>query len=140
MKRAMIVPLFLVCYSSCFAQKDSLQVQEDDHVIFEPVEIEARWLGGVNAWKKFIAENLRYPKKAKKQFLPGTVHTIKATFIVNIDSSITNIEITDDPGYGFGKEIRRLILSGGKWKPAMQNGRVVKAYKRELFVFRRPDQ
>jgi len=140
MRKKILIPLFLFFSIPGFAQKDTVTRTEEENVIFQPVEIEARYLGGYAAWKKFKEDNLRYPKKARKKFAPGTSSTIKATFIVNTDSTLSDIKIVDDPGYGFGKEIKKFLLSSGKWKPAMQNGRIVKAYKSELFLFRRPDQ
>ena len=135
MKKTVLLSLFSLLRLAAYTQEDS-----SGNSIFQPVEIEAVYKGGSKAWKEYVAANLHYPKKASKHFPAGTEHRVKAKFIVEKDSTISGITVIDDPGYGFGKEIKRLILSSGKWKPAMQNGRIVKAYKTQEFIFRKPDQ
>ncbi len=127
--------IFSTC---CMAQVDSTKREEDENAMFQRVEIESQYSLGLAAWENYVAKNLRYPKKARKQFAAGTVHHLTVQFVVGRDSTVSDLIAKDDPGYGLGDEAKRLVLVGGKWIPAVQNGRVVAAYKRVVFVFRRP--
>ena len=137
-----IVLLLSVLFSAtcCMAQVDTARKEEDENVKFEPVEVESQYAQGPAAWATYVAENLRYPKKARKQFAPGTVHRVEVQFVVTRDSTVADIIIKEDPGFGLGDEARRLVMLGGKWIPAKQNGRVLAAaYKRVEIVFKRPE-
>lgn len=139
MKPVFFTLLFMVPSCCVFSQTDSsLQKKEIDGPRFERVEVEARYKGSFASWNNYVEENIRYPKKAKRHFAPGTEHRLRAKFVVERDGSITFIQIENDPGYGLGKEVIRLIKESGNWEPALQNGRVVKAFKSQDIVFKRP--
>lgn len=100
---------------------------------FEKVETEARFKGD---WSKFQAANLKYPKKAEKKGITGTV-TVE--FVVGLDGHIGHITLSRYSAPAdqlLVKEAIRLIgLTDGQWTPARQNGRPVKAYCRQPVNF-----
>jgi protein TonB len=101
---------------------------------FETVEIEASFPGGVQAWARFLNKNFRYPDEAMSQGLGGTV---VVQFVVDVDGNVSNVEVVSGPeDGGLREEAVRVIKKSGKWVPALQNGRSVKAYRRQPVVFR----
>jgi protein TonB len=99
----------------------------DASIIFTKVEVEAEYPGGKQAWIQYLTQNLKYPLPAVAKKIQGTV---VVQFIVNQDGSISNIQAISVP-----EELRdetvRIIRKSGKWSPARQNGKTVKAYKKQ---------
>jgi periplasmic protein TonB len=56
-------------------------------------------------------------------------------FIVDKKGNISNVSAETNLGYGMEKEVIRVIKKGPKWIPAIQNGKVVKAYRRQPITF-----
>lgn len=55
---------------------------------------------------EFIYKNLKYPAAARSARIEGTVIT---TFLVNIDGTLSNLQIKTPLGYGCDEEALRLI-------------------------------
>ncbi|AZI26956.1 energy transducer TonB [Pedobacter sp. G11] len=91
----------------------------------EQVETVAEFPGGINKARQFIANNLKYPKKAVEHGVNGTV---QAKFTIEVDGSLTNIDIVKKLGYGCDEEVIRVLKSMPKWKPAILKGKSVKSY------------
>ncbi|WP_300599708.1 M56 family metallopeptidase [Niabella sp.] len=100
--------------------------------IFTKVEYDATFPGGPEAWKRFLQANLRFPEKNN---VPAGTYTAIVQFIVDQDGIISDIKLVTDPGYDFGFEAKRVIQLSGKWNPAIQNKRVVKAYRKQPITF-----
>ncbi|MCC6411063.1 MAG: TonB family protein [Saprospiraceae bacterium] len=82
------------------------------------------FIGGEQALKKYIDENLRYPPLAKEYAIQGRV---VVTFVVETDGSLTNPQIIKDIGAGCGKEALRLVAVMPKWQPGTTGGKPVRA-------------
>ena len=122
-----------VYYKVTFKTEDATANQEIDK-IFQKVEVEAKFEGGVKEWGKYLSENLRYPDVAIKEKVQGSAII---QFIVTTDGTIKDVSILHDPGAGLGTEAARVIKnSTGKWTPALQNGRKVTSYKKQPITFR----
>ena len=87
------------------------------------IDKEPEFPGGQEAFNKFVAENLRYPKIASENGVEGTV-VLK--FVVEENGSITHIEISRDIGNGCGMEAQRLVRSMPRWTPGQHQGRPVR--------------
>jgi TonB family protein len=92
--------------------------------IFVFTEQHPEFPGGDNARIQYISENVNYPKKAREK---GTQGTVYASFIVEKDGSISNVEILRGIGYGCDEEVIRVISSMPNWKPGIQRGKAVRA-------------
>ncbi len=114
------------------AATDTTSEAEDE--IFQRVEKEAQFPGGQPAWRAFLESNLNGNVATKKK-APLGKYTVIVQFIVGYDGTISNIEATTNHGYGMEKEVIRVIKKGPKWTPAQQNGRPVKAYRRQPVMF-----
>ncbi|MFH1004836.1 MAG: energy transducer TonB [Bacteroidota bacterium] len=66
----------------------------------------------------YIMYNVKYSEEAKKNFIEGNV---TLSFDVVPDSSVTNIKIISDVGYGVGEEVKNLVQKL-KFAPAIQMG------------------
>jgi protein TonB len=109
----------------------------DDEKVFYTVEIESSYPGGIPAWARFLNKNLRYPDEASSNGIQGTV---LVQFIVDKDGNVSDVQAVSGPTTGgLREEAIRVIKKSGKWTPAMQNGRVVKSYKRQPVVFQIAD-
>ncbi len=75
----------------------------------------------------FIGQHVRYPAIAKENGVSGTA---VIRFIVEIDGSLSHIEIVRDPGATLGPEAQRVVQlmadSAPKWSPGKQQGRPVR--------------
>ena len=96
--------------------------------IYTKVEFEAEYPGGYAGWVEYLNKNLKYPEEAQKKEIQGIVI---AQFIVNKDGSLTDIKIVKSPSKILSDETLRIIKNSGNWKPAMLNGQVVRAYKKQ---------
>ena len=122
-----------------YCQKDSVSNKQNTAIViggkvYEKVEIEAAFPGGVDAWHLYLQQNLKANVPVKKGAPAGTYQVI-VRFIVSTDGQITDVEAETDYGYGMEKEVIRIIKKGPKWLPAMQNGKSVNAYRRQPITF-----
>lgn len=103
---------------------------------FVKVEIESEFPGGVQAWLKFLNEHLVYPKKAVRKNIQGTVIL---QFIVDKQGNVTDLQaISGDPI--LAEAALKAMKDSPRWKPAIQDGRLVKSYKKQPVVFRLTDK
>ncbi len=99
---------------------------------FTKVEIESSFPGGAAAWQRYLLKALRYPQEAVDNEIQGTV---VIQFIVDKAGSVSEVTAVSGPNE-LRSEAIRVIKNSGKWKPAIQNGREVKSYKKQPIVFR----
>ncbi len=120
------------------AMNDTIKVKEPD-VIFTRVEVDASYPGGNTAWSKFLIKNLR-ANIAIDNKAPGGTYMVIVKFVVDKDGSISNIVSETNHGYSMEAEVIRVIKNSGNWNPAYQNGRPVKAYRRQPVTFVVPEE
>lgn len=95
----------------------------DTNKVFDAVEENAEFVGGMNALSKFFQENIKYPEAAQKANQSGKVFT---QFIVNTDGSISDVTILKSVGFGCDEEAMRVIKLA-KWIPEKHHGKVVRS-------------
>ncbi|HTR30877.1 MAG TPA: TonB family protein [Puia sp.] len=101
---------------------------------FIPIEKEAEFPGGAQAWARFLGKTLRYPEEALNMEVEGTV---MVQFVVDADGNVSEVQAVSGPEKGgLREEAVRVIKKSGKWVPALQNGRYVKAYRRQPIIFK----
>jgi protein TonB len=107
---------------------------EDENKIFEKVEVEAEFPGGQSAWRRYLERNLnaQVPSDAGA---PIGQFTVIVKFIVDKQGNISDVKALTNHGYGMEEEAVRAIKRGPKWKPAIQNGRNVNAYRQQPITF-----
>ncbi len=102
---------------------DKKFVVDTSLVIYNAPEFEAEYFRGVDALAEFIHVNLEYPDLAKRQGLQGVV---QLSFIVEPDGRTSNIFVEKSIGGGCAEEAV-LLIGQTKWKPAIQQGMVVRS-------------
>lgn len=101
---------------------DEEEVEEDE--IFQVVEQDPEFPGGVEALYKFVQQNIKYPQLAKENNITGRVFV---QFVVEKDGSVSNVRAARDIGGGCGAEAVRVVKSMPKWTPGKQRGKAVRA-------------
>lgn len=101
---------------------------------FERVEIEASFPGGDNAWRKYLEKNLDGTVPTRRKAPAGT-YTVVIQFVVDKTGAVTQIKALTDHGYGMEEEVINLLKKAPRWEPAVQSGRVVKAYRKQPVTF-----
>jgi protein TonB len=107
---------------------------EDESKVFEKVEVEASFQGGLAAWKKYLERNLNASAPVDNGANPGS-YTVMVQFIVSKDGTISDVKALTNHGYGMEQEAVKVIQRGPKWVPAIQNGRHVNAYRKQPITF-----
>lgn len=104
-----------------------ISIEEDEaesgNEIFMTVETMPEFPGGQTAMMEFIASNMKYPVTAQENGIQGRV---TLSFVVDVDGSITDIEVVRGIDPALDKEAIRIIKSMPKWKPGMQRGKPVR--------------
>ncbi len=115
--------------------KQVIEVKKDDeNKVFEKVEVEAAFPGGEGAWRKYLERNLN-PNAPVDAGAPEGQYTVWIQFIVDKEGVISDVKGLTKHGYGMENEAIKVINKGPKWKPALQNGRHVKAYRKQPITF-----
>lgn len=102
--------------------------------VFRKVEIEASFSGGDRAWRSYLERSLNASVPVDNKAPEGT-YTVIVQFIVDKDGTISDIKALTNLGYGMEQEVIKVISKGPKWTPALQDGKPVKAYRRQPVTF-----
>ena len=107
---------------------------DDENKIFDKVEIEAGFPGGEGKWRQYLERNCN-GQVASEEGAPEGTYTTLIQFVVDKEGNISDVKAMTNHGYGMEKEAIRVIQKGPKWTPAIQNGRQVKAYRKQPITF-----
>lgn len=109
-----------------------ITLSEDD-MIHQGVEKEATFPGGDGAWTKYISRELnRYVDTIGRA---GKTGTCIVQFIVGRDGTISNVEALTLEGTKLSEVVVDAIAKGPKWNPAVQNGKKVRAFRKQPVTF-----
>lgn len=112
-------------------------VKDDEDKVFQKVEIEAKFPGGDKAWAKYISREInRYIDELQDA---GKAGTCVVQFIVDREGNISDVEALTMKGTKLAEICVNAIRKGPKWTPAEQNGRKVKAYRKQPVTFQIAD-
>lgn len=95
---------------------------EEKETEFTVVEHMPEFVGGVKELFKYLGKNTKYPKKALRANIEGTVHL---QFVVGKSGEIRNIEIIRGVNSLLDNEAIRVVKSMPKWTPGNQHGKKV---------------
>jgi protein TonB len=106
--------------------QEKKQVEEKEEILTFVAE-EAAFPGGTAEMMKYLAKNIKYPEVAIQAGIQGKV-TLR--FVVGKDGNIENVTVARGvPGCPeCDKEAIRVVRSMPNWKPAKNDGKVVKSY------------
>jgi protein TonB len=119
------------------------KVEEEDKV-FTKVEIEAEFPGGSAGWTRFVTREIE--RNIDELQEDGKSGTVVILFIVDKDGKPSEVRALGcgeagvanclGPNSKLAEVAVAAIRKGPNWKPAVQNGRNVKAYRRQPVTFR----
>ncbi|HMN89702.1 MAG TPA: energy transducer TonB [Saprospiraceae bacterium] len=84
----------------------------------------AAFLGGNIALQNYLQRNLKYPTDARANGIQGQVI---ASFYINAEGQVADVQIEKSLGHGCDEEVRRLLESTQQWQPARLNGILVES-------------
>lgn len=99
--------------------------------IFTSVEIDAKFNGN---WKSFLERNLNANVPNENNAPPGR-YSVVVQFVVDVEGNVSDIKTLTNHGYGLEAEAVRVLKKAAKWEPAIQNGKKVKAYRKQVITF-----
>jgi protein TonB len=108
--------------------------EEDENKIFDKVEIEAKFPGGDAKWRQYLERTLNANVPVDNGAPEGTYTTV-IQFVVDKEGNISDVRAMTNHGFGMEEEAMRVIKKGPAWTPAVQNGRQVKAYRKQPITF-----
>src|SRR6185437_7665056 len=131
MKRILFTSIALCFILSIKAQTDPPDIPEldkpvlksKDSAIFTSVEMAPEFPGGIQNFYNYIAKNLSYPKA---DFINKTQGKVIVSFIVDFDGRLNYVKVIKSVSPGIDAEATLLIINSPRWRPAIQNGRVVR--------------
>ena len=98
-------------------------VTEDVNKIYESVENEPEYPGGIDGFYKYLVKVMRYPAVDRENNVTGKVFV---QFVVETDGSLTQVKAVRGPSQTLMDEAIRSVKSSPHWKPGVQNGRKVR--------------
>ncbi|MDD4603708.1 MAG: TonB family protein [Bacteroidales bacterium] len=107
----------------------------DDTGLATTIDVFPRFPGGDEARLYYLRQHIRYPLPALKSKIQGVVMVV---FIVEINGSISNVEVNKIIGGGCDEEAIRVTKEMPAWSPGKRNGRPVRVMVRMPIVFRIP--
>ena len=107
--------------------------EEVDQTVFEIVEEQPEFPGGMEAFMKYLAKNIQYPERAVDNGIQGKV---MVRFVVERNGSASQVEIIKGVDPELDKEAARVVKAMPKWKPGRQQGKEVRTRFIVPVVFR----
>jgi protein TonB len=102
-------------------QEEVVPVEEEVFFIVE--EMPSFKGGGEDAFREWIAQNLRYPEIAADNGISGRVYV---QFAINSKGEVCDAVVVRGVDPALDKEALRVVMSSPKWEPGRQRGRPVK--------------
>lgn len=102
--------------------------------VFEKVEVDAQFPGGDQAWRKYLQHAARGQVASDNGAPPGK-YKVVVQFIVKEDGKISNVEALTNFGHGMEAEAVRVLKAGPDWVPAVQNSKIVTAFRSQPITF-----
>ncbi len=121
-----VIVILLISNGIAVAQSDSAASPKPAPTkrsdVYTYVEQMPAFIGGEEAMKQYLRQNLKYPEAAKKDNIQGKVFI---TFIVEGDGKITEANVLRGIGGGCDDEALRVINAMPRWNPGKQNGKTI---------------
>lgn len=112
---------------------ENVVVDDEQPEVYNVVEVDPKFPGGIEALYKYLAENITYPQQAKDSGIQGRVYV---TFVVEKDGSITGAKVLRGIGGGCDEEALRVVNAMPKWTPGKQLGEPVRVQFNLPVVFK----
>ena len=122
MKKLIILSLMALFGLTTVSAQKTVVAQKNQKV-FDVVEQMPEYPGGIQALFEYLSQNVKYPADAENQKVEGRVI---ATFIVETDGTINNVEVVKPVFPSLDAEAIRVLQGMPKWTPGKQSGKEVR--------------
>ena len=122
MKKLIILSLMALFGLTTVSAQKTVVAQKTQKV-FDVVEQMPEYPGGIQALFEYLSQNVKYPSDAENQKVEGRVI---ATFIVETDGTINNVEVVKPVFPSLDAEAIRVLSGMPKWTPGKQSGKEVR--------------
>lgn len=102
---------------------DDAPEEEVADEIFDIVEEQASFPGGIGAFYSYVGKSMKYPNQARRMGIEGRVFV---QFVIDKDGTLTDVRAIKGIGAGCDEEAVRVVKNSVKWAPGKQRGRPVK--------------
>lgn len=99
------------------------QATEQQDTIYSQVEVMPEPRGGLQKYMRWVAKNYRFTSEAMENGVNGEV---VLSFVVEVNGSLSNIDILEDLGFGTGEAAVQMMQKSPRWKPGLHNGKPVR--------------
>ncbi|MCQ2212698.1 MAG: energy transducer TonB [Bacteroidaceae bacterium] len=99
------------------------QEEGDEGEVFEVVEQQPAFPGGMDKLMAWLSKNLKYPAVCQEN---GTQGRVVVQFVVNKDGSIVEPKVVKSVDPALDKEAIRVVSAMPKWQPGKQRGKAVR--------------
>ena len=96
---------------------------EEEEQIFQVVEDDPQFPGGIQELMKYLQKNIKYPSICQEQGIQGRVIV---QFVVEKDGSIADVQVIKAVNPYLDKEAVRVVSTMPKWSPGKQRGKPVR--------------
>lgn len=104
-----------------------------DTTVYRVVEVMPSYPGDMEAFYKFLAQQMHYPKEALENGIEGRV---VVRFVVEEDGRLTHFEAISSPSPLLSNEAIRVLRQMPRWNPAKRMGRNVRCQYNIPVMFR----
>lgn len=104
-----------------------------DTTVYRVVEVMPSYPGDMEAFYKFLAQQMHYPKEALENGIEGRV---VVRFVVEEDGRLTHFEAVSSPSPLLSNEAIRVLSQMPRWNPAKRMGRNVRCQYNIPVMFR----
>lgn len=104
-----------------------------DTTVYRVVEVMPSYPGDMEAFYKFLAQQMHYPKEALENGIEGRV---VVRFVVEKDGRLTHFEAISSPSPLLSNEAIRVLSQMPRWNPAKRMGRNVRCQYNIPVMFR----
>lgn len=121
--RKLLIMSMMVMFGLTTVNAQKTVVAQKNQQVFDVVEQMPEYPGGMPALIDYLTQNVKYPSDAEKQKIEGIVI---ATFVVEKDGSISNVEVVKPVFPSLDSEAIRVITGIANWTPGKQKGETVR--------------
>lgn len=102
--------------------------------VFTKTEIIATYADGEAAWRNYLMKKVNTTVPVLEGWKTGS-YTVEVQFVVMADGTVTNVTTNNYLGTKTAQHCIDIIKNAGQWKPAIQNGKAVNSFKKQLITF-----
>jgi len=101
--------------------------------VFTLVEEQPEFEGGMEAFYKYAASEIRYPIEARQNGVEGQVDV---QFVVEKDGSLSTVKAINGIGSGCDEEAVRVVQNASKFRPGSQRGKKLRVQMEIPIIFK----